>query len=65
MSCGPDDVCITCSDQAVPMLVAALDRAAALATCVDAEGGRAEVDVTLVDTAVGETVLVHAGTAIG
>jgi hydrogenase expression/formation protein HypC len=64
MSCGPHDACITCSDQAVPMVVERLDAAAALATCVDGDGGRAEVDVTLVDAAVGETVLVHAGTAI-
>jgi hydrogenase maturation factor len=64
MSCGPGDVCITCSDQAVPMVVERIDLAAALALCVDADGDRAEVDVTLVDTAVGGTVLVHAGTAI-
>lgn len=64
MSCGPHDVCITCSDQAVPMVVERIDTAAALATCVDADGARAEVDVTLVDAAVGDPVLVHAGTAI-
>jgi hydrogenase maturation factor len=63
MSCH-DEVCITCSDQAVPMVVQTLDAAAGLATCVDVDGGRAEVDVTLVDTGVGQTVLVHAGTAI-
>jgi hydrogenase maturation factor len=64
VSCGPDDVCITCSDQAIPMLVQALDAASGLATCVDADGRSSEVDVTLVDAAVGETVLVHAGAAI-
>jgi hydrogenase maturation factor len=64
MSCGPHDVCITCSDQAVPMVVETLDAAAGLATCRDADGGHAEVDVTLVDAAVGATVLVHAGAAI-
>ena len=63
MSCH-GDVCITCSDQAVPMVVEALDAATGLATCVDAEGARSEVDVTLVDAAVGATVLVHAGAAI-
>ena len=64
MSCDPHDVCITCSDQAVPMVVAQLDAVSGLATCVDADGARAEVDVTLVDAAVGTTVLVHAGAAI-
>jgi hydrogenase expression/formation protein HypC len=63
MSCEHDRVCITCSDQAVPMVVEAID-ASGLATCVDTGGARSEVDVTLVDAAVGETVLVHAGAAI-
>ena len=64
MSCDPRDVCITCSDQAVPMVVQALDAASGLATCRDADGRSSDVDVTLVDTAVGKTVLVHAGAAI-
>jgi hydrogenase maturation factor len=63
MSCERGDVCITCSDQAVAMVVEAVD-ASGLATCVDGDGHRAEVDVTLVDAQPGETVLVHAGTAI-
>jgi hydrogenase maturation factor len=63
MSCEPGDVCITCSDQAVAMVVEAVD-ATGLATCVDGEGHRAEVDLTLVDAQPGETVLVHAGAAI-
>jgi hydrogenase expression/formation protein HypC len=63
VSCDPDHVCITCSDQAVPMVVERVD-ASGLATCTDAAGARSEVDVTLVDVTVGETVLVHAGTAI-
>jgi hydrogenase expression/formation protein HypC len=63
VSCDPHDVCITCSDQAVQMVVERVD-ASGLATCVDAEGVRSEVDVTLVDAAVGGTVLVHAGAAI-
>jgi hydrogenase maturation factor len=62
MSCH-DEVCITCSDQAVPMVVEAVD-ATGLAICVGGDDARAEVDVTLVDAAVGATVLVHAGTAI-
>jgi hydrogenase maturation factor len=45
------------------MVVEAVD-ATGLATCVDGEGNRAEVDLTLVDAQPGETVLVHAGAAI-
>ena len=63
MSCH-DDVCVTCSDHAVPMRVERLDGASGLAWCVAEDGEHAEVDVTLVDTTEGATVLVHAGTAI-
>jgi hydrogenase maturation factor len=63
VSCEPRDVCITCADLAVPMVVERVD-ASGLATCVDAGGARSEVDLTLVDAAVGATVLVHAGAAI-
>jgi hydrogenase expression/formation protein HypC len=63
MSCH-DEVCITCSDQAVPMVVESLDPASGLATCVDPDGSPAEVDVTRVDAEVGSIVLVHAGAAI-
>jgi hydrogenase maturation factor len=63
MSCDDGHVCITCSDQGVSMVVEAV-AGGGLATCVDDDGNRAEVDVTLVDAEVGRTVLVHAGTAI-
>jgi hydrogenase maturation factor len=63
VTCDPGDVCITCSDQAVAMVVESVD-AGGLATCVDADGRREEVDLTLVDARPGQTVLVHAGTAI-
>ncbi|MFD8563035.1 HypC/HybG/HupF family hydrogenase formation chaperone [Streptosporangium canum] len=58
----PAGVCVTCSDQAVPMTVLRLvgpDLAMA------GTGGVAEeVSVALVDAAVGDTVLVHAKEAI-
>ncbi|MEU7988910.1 HypC/HybG/HupF family hydrogenase formation chaperone [Streptosporangium canum] len=58
----PAGVCVTCSDQAVPMTVLRLvepDLAMA------GTGGVAEeVSVALVDAVVGDTVLVHAKEAI-
>jgi hydrogenase expression/formation protein HypC len=57
-----DEVCITCSDSAVPVTVLELaDNALAL---VDTGRGIEEVSVALVTAAVGDTVLVHAGEAI-
>jgi hydrogenase expression/formation protein HypC len=57
-----DDVCITCSDTAVPVTVVRL-LADGLAE-VDTGQGREEVSVALVTAAVGDTILVHAGEAI-
>jgi hydrogenase expression/formation protein HypC len=58
----PDDVCITCSDTAVPVtVVRLLDDGLAE---VDTGQGREEISVALVTAAVGDTVLVHAGEAI-
>lgn len=57
---GP--VCITCSDQAVRVTVIAL-RPDGTAR-VDTGAGEEEVSVALVDAAVGDVVLVHAGEAI-
>ena len=57
-----DDVCITCSDQAVAVtVVRLLDDDLAV---VDTGRGNEEVSVALVGAAVGDTVLVHAGEAI-
>ena len=57
-----DEVCITCSDQAVAVtVVRLLDDDLAL---VDAGAGQEEVSVALVAAAVGDTILVHAGEAI-
>ncbi|GIG56273.1 hypothetical protein Lfu02_06450 [Longispora fulva] len=62
MNCH-DDVCVTCSDQAVPVRIAELlDDGLAL---VDPGGGDLEeVSVALVTARVGDTVLVHAKEAI-
>jgi hydrogenase expression/formation protein HypC len=56
-------VCITCSDTAVQVRVAKLlpDGLA----LVDTGAGQEEVSVALVSAAVGDTILVHAGEAIG
>jgi hydrogenase maturation factor len=57
-----DDVCITCSDSAVPVTVLRLldDDLAVVATAA----GDEEVSVALVTARVGDTVLVHASEAI-
>lgn len=59
---GP--VCITCSDEAVEVRVAVLLGDGLALVDTDA-GTREEVSVALVDAAVGDVVLVHAGEAIG
>ena len=57
-----DEVCITCSDQAVAVRVLRL-LADGLAV-VDTGSGQEEVSVALVQAAAGDTILVHAGEAI-
>jgi hydrogenase maturation factor len=57
-----DEVCITCSDTAVPVTVVRL-LADGLAL-VDTGQGTEEVSVALVTATVGDTVLVHAKEAI-
>jgi hydrogenase expression/formation protein HypC len=57
-----DEVCITCSDAAVPVtVVRLLDDGFAI---VDTGQGEEEVSVALVSAAVGDTILVHASEAI-
>jgi hydrogenase maturation factor len=64
--CDADGVCITCGDVAVPMRVRAIDVERGLALCEGAGGARSSVEILLVEpVAVGEDLLVHAGTAIG
>lgn len=57
-----DDVCITCSDHALPVTVVRLldDDLAE----VDTGRGTEEVSVALVAAKVGDTILVHASEAI-
>jgi hydrogenase maturation factor len=57
--------CITCGDTAVEMRVELLDDARGLALCEDGAGARSSVETALVEpVAVGDVLLVHAGTAI-
>jgi hydrogenase expression/formation protein HypC len=61
----PGEVCITCSDVAVPVTITALlDDAMAVVDTGAGPGTEEEISVALVDAAVGDTVLVHAGEAI-
>jgi hydrogenase maturation factor len=60
-SCG----CITCGDRAIAMRVEGVDADRGLALCEDDDGGRSSVETALVEpVAVGDVLLVHAGTAI-
>jgi len=57
--------CVTCGDEAVAMRVRQVDEQRGLALCEDADGQRSSVEIALVDAvAVGDELLVHAGTAI-
>jgi hydrogenase assembly chaperone HypC/HupF len=65
MSCSVQHHCITCSDEGVPMLVVAIDERRDLALCEDSGGARSSVEIALVaGVACGDTLLVHAGTAL-
>ncbi|GLW64915.1 hydrogenase assembly protein HupF [Actinomadura rubrobrunea] len=57
-----DDVCVTCSDSAVPVRIREL-KGDGLAV-VDTDAGPEEISVALVDAAPGDVVLVHAKEAI-
>jgi hydrogenase expression/formation protein HypC len=57
-----DEVCMTCSDTAVPVtVIQLLDDDLAL---VRTDRGQEEVSVALVQARVGDTILVHASEAI-
>ncbi|MGH2885463.1 MAG: HypC/HybG/HupF family hydrogenase formation chaperone [Solirubrobacteraceae bacterium] len=63
-SCGSHH-CITCGDDGVPMTVVRVDLDRGLALCAGDDGARASVETALVDPVLpGETLLVHAGTAL-
>lgn len=46
------------------MTVVLIDEARALALCEAADGTRESVEIALVDASCGDTLLVHAGTAL-
>jgi len=56
--------CITCADEGVPMTVLAVDLERGLALCADDQGANSTVEIALVDANLGDTLLVHAGTAL-
>jgi hydrogenase expression/formation protein HypC len=58
-----DEVCVTCSDTAVPVTVVRL-LADDLAVVRTDRGGLEEVSVALVRARVGDIILVHVGEAI-
>jgi hydrogenase maturation factor len=56
---------VTCGDVAVPMRILALDDRRGLALCVTERDQRETVEIALVrPVAIGDELLVHAGTAI-
>ena len=64
MSCD-ERHCITCADDGVPMVVIEVDARRGLALCAGPAGDRQSVETALVEpVAVGDTLLVHAGTAL-
>ena len=64
-ACGPHEGCITCGDEAAAMRILTIDADCGLALCEDGAGTRSSVEIALVgDVAPGDTLLVHAGTAI-
>jgi hydrogenase maturation factor len=64
--CDHSTGCITCGDEAVAMEVLRVDEERGLALCAAADGGHGTVETALVEPVrVGESLLVHAGTAIG
>ena len=63
--CDPTTGCITCGDVALPLTVMRLDEGRGLALCADDDGKSETVETDLVaPVAVGDRLLVHAGTAI-
>ena len=63
MSCD-EHHCITCGDDGVPMRVLRVDEERGLALCEDDAGAHSSIEIALVDAEPGDTVLVHAGTAL-
>ncbi|MGZ8665956.1 MAG: HypC/HybG/HupF family hydrogenase formation chaperone [Solirubrobacterales bacterium] len=65
IGCEHEPGCITCGDEASEMRILGVDSNRGLALCADRGGVRSTVETALVaPVSVGETLLVHAGTAI-
>jgi hydrogenase maturation factor len=63
--CPTSEGCITCGDVAIELTVEAIDADRELALCSDDADRRETVEIALVSpVAVGDRLLVHAGTAI-
>jgi hydrogenase maturation factor len=63
-ACGSDH-CITCADDGAPMTVVRIEEPGSLAVCRREDGEPTSVETALVEpVAVGDLLLVHAGTAI-
>ena len=63
-TCGSHH-CITCGDDGVAMRVLRVDEVRGLALCAHEDGTKEAVETALVDpVAPGDTLLVHAGTAL-
>jgi hydrogenase maturation factor len=64
-TCDPTTGCITCGDVAIPLTILRLDDDRGLALCADDDGNSETVEIALVaPVALGDRLLVHAGTAI-
>jgi len=64
--CDHTTGCITCGDEAIAMEVLRVDEERGLALCADGDGAHSTVETALVEPVrEGESLLVHAGTAIG
>ncbi|HEX2358838.1 MAG TPA: HypC/HybG/HupF family hydrogenase formation chaperone [Solirubrobacterales bacterium] len=64
--CDHVEGCITCGDEAAAMRIERIDGERELALCVTEDGARRSVEIALVQpVSEGDTVLVHAGAAIG
>ncbi len=63
--CDHGSGCITCGDEAIEMRVLDVDAGRGLALCANGEGDRSSIEIALVDSVTeGDSLLVHAGTAI-
>jgi hydrogenase maturation factor len=62
---APENHCVTCRDQAVPMRVIQVEKGRAIALCAAEDGSRGNVEVELIGPVrQGDTLLVHAGVAL-